>query len=44
MDRLKRKELEQLKLEKEMKNIEHKNALKNVIKGSESIQIALRYA
>jgi len=44
MDRLKRKELEQLKLEKEMKNIEHKNDLKNVIKGSESIQIALRYA
>jgi len=44
MDRLKRKELEQLKLEKEMKNIEHKNSLKNMIKGSESIQIALRYA
>jgi hypothetical protein len=43
MDRFKKKEMELLKLQKEIKMQEHKAALKSLIRDEESIQIALRY-
>ena len=43
MDRLKLKEMEVLRQEKEMKMLEHKAALRSMIKSSETTQIALQF-